>query len=354
MKKILLLSFFIGFLILLINPLPDITYAKSNTQDIISLKKLATRGDIDAQIELGEAYYYGEGVLKDPSMTKFWIKKAYENGSEKAKKIWENLELWKTPDNPDNNTGIEKPAVKKRKPVWTEPITGMKFIWIPSGCFSMGCKKKDKKCRKNEIPSHKVCLTGFWIGQYEVTQNEYERITGTNPSRFYDSNHPVENVSWEDAMKFIAQLNTKTSTLRYEFSLPSEAQWEYACRNLGKNNTFPWDENLTKNMANCGNCLTEHYNGATAPVGSFSPNKIKLFDMGGNVAEWCLDIYDKNAYSDHANLNPVNKKGGSSHTIRGGSFADNIDNLKCAFRKSAVKFMKTDYIGFRLVRKEIQ
>ncbi|MCK5311217.1 MAG: SUMF1/EgtB/PvdO family nonheme iron enzyme [Desulfobacteraceae bacterium] len=343
MKRILILV----FLILLVNPLAVPICTGSDYPDVLTLKKQAARGNVDAQLELGEAYYYGEGVLKDPSTAKFWIQKAYENGSAEAQEVWENLELWKIPDNPNNNPGNRKPFRKKRKPVWTEPVTGMKFIWIPSGCFSMGCKKK-------EAPSHKVCLTGFWIGQYEITQNEYEKIMGTNPSRFYNSNHPVENVSWEDTMRFISRLNTKTTTHRYEFSLPSEAQWEYACRNLGKKNAFPWDENLTGNMANCGNCLTDQYNGSTAPVGSFPSNKIKLFDMGGNVAEWCLDVYDKNAYSGHANLNPVNKKGGSSHTIRGGSFADNIENLRCAYRKGAVKFMKTDYIGFRIVRKESQ
>ena len=345
MKKIFILC----FLLLLANPLNSILYAANTQQDIITLKKQAARGNVDAQLELGEAYYYGEGVLKDPLKAKFWIKKAYENGSAQAHEIWQNLELWKIPD----SSGVANPIVKKRKPPWTDPVTDMKFIWVPSGCFSMGCQKK---CRKNETPSHKVCLTGFFIGRYEVTQAEYQTIMNTNPSRFYNINHPVENISWDDAMEFISKLNKRSQTKRisrYEFSLPTEAQWEYASRSLGKNDIYPWGHDSTKNVANCGNCITDEYNGTTAPVGNFQPNKIGLYDMGGNVAEWCLDVYDKNAYLHHDNLNPVNKKTGSSHTVRGGSFADNRSNLRCTARKGVIKFMKNDYIGFRLVRKEI-
>jgi formylglycine-generating enzyme required for sulfatase activity len=355
MKKI----FIICFLVLLAHSLTCTVYAKSNSQNIISLKKQAARGNVDAQLELGEAYYYGEGVLKDPAKAKYWIKKAYENGSTEAHKIWENLELWKIPDSPDTANNIQNSynsPLKKRKPPWTEPATGMKFVWIPSGCYSMGCQDNNEKCKKNETPAHKVCITGFWIGRYEVTQAEYQTVMYKNPSRFYNKNHPVENVSWEDAMEFVSLLNQKTSTkknFRYEFSLPTEAQWEYACRSLGKNNIFPWNADLTKNTANCGDCITDQTRSSTAPVGSFQANKIGLYDMGGNVAEWCLDVYDKKTYLDHANLNPVSKKSGTSHTIRGGSFVDNRSHLRCTARKGVIKFMKSYYIGFRLVRKEI-
>ncbi len=346
MKKIFILC----FVILLINPLASSLYAANSKQNINILKKQAARGNVEAQIELGEAYYYGKGVLKDPSVAKFWIKKAYENGSKKAHKIWNNLELWKYPDTSKSS----KPRTKKRKPKYKEPITGMKFIWIPPGCFSMGCQKKSGKCKKNETPAHKVCLTGFYMGQYEVTQAQYQTIMNTNPSRSYNKNHPVENVSWEDAMRFAAKLNKKTNSAKYEFTLPTEAQWEYACRNLGKNNIYPFNPNTKQVVANCGNCNISMYNGTTTPVGSFNPNSIGLFDMAGNVAEWCLDTYDKKAYQNHDNLNPINNTKGSSHVVRGGSYTDNLSNLRCTARKGVIKFMKADSIGFRIVRKEIK
>jgi formylglycine-generating enzyme required for sulfatase activity len=345
MKKILILC----FVILLITPLTSFLYAANTRQDISALKKQAARGNIEAQIELGEAYYYGDGVLKDPSLAKFWIKKAYENGSQQAHQIWQNLELWKIPDSSETS----KPIIKKRKLIYTERVTGMKFVWIPPGCFTMGCPKKSAKCKKNETPPHKICLTGFYIGRYEVTQAQYQTIMKTNPSRFYNDNNPVENVSWDDATKFTARLNKKSNINKYEFSLPTEAQWEYACQSLGKNKTHPWNADSKKNMANCGNCLTDQFTASTVPVGSFKPNSIGLFDMAGNVSEWCLDVYDKKAYRNHGNLNPVNNTKGSKYVIRGGSFADNLSNLRCTGRKGVIKFMKTDYTGFRLVRKEI-
>ena len=339
MKKIIILS----ILILLICPFDNVASAES--KKVIALKKQASEGNVGAQIKLGQAYYFGEGVLKDPLAAKFWIRKAYQNGSLKAEKIWENLELWKIQNRPGKN----KHKLKKKKSPWTEPLTGMQFIWAPSGCFSMGCSKK---CKKDTTPLHKACLSGFWIGQYEVTQAQYQSIMDTNPSRFFNRDNPVENTSWDDAMEFISILNKNNRNSQYRFSLPTEAQWEYACRNLGKNAVFPWQPGEKIDMANCGNCNTDNYNGSTKIVGSFQPNRIGLFDMGGNVAEWCADTYDKNAYSKHRGFNPLIHKKGSSRVVRGGSFADNTSKLKCTARNSVIKFMKSDYIGFRLVRKD--
>ncbi len=350
MKK----SFLLCSLILLTALWACTIYATSNLSDIVQLKKQAARGNIAAQIELGEAYYYGEGVLKDPSKAKYWIKKAYENGSSKARDIWENLELWKIPDSSGVAVDIENPdslILKKAPPPWEDPVTGMKFVWIPSGCFTMGCKEGDRQCRSNEKPSHKVCLTGFWIGQYEVTQKEFQKIMSMNPSQFYSENNPVENVSFNDASEFTSQM-TRQNSNKYIFSLPTEAQWEYACRSLDKNSVYPWEAESAKGFANCGSCLSTQYSAVTAPVGSFRPNSLGLYDMGGNVSEWCLDTYDQDAYFNHANLDPVNIKNKSIHTVRGGSFADSLSNLRCTARKGILDLLKTSYTGFRVVKKE--
>jgi len=343
----------ISVFILLVLSIIHTMYAFADA-DIAILKKQAARGSADAQLELGEAYYYGEGVLKDPFLAKYWIKKAHENGSARARDVWENLELWRIPDRPEittNNQIHREKSWDRTRPPWREPITGMEFIWIPPGCFNMGCLPNDQECRTDEKPFHRVCLTGFWLGRYEVTQQEYQTIMYTNPARFSYKDHPVENISWDNAIKFTRELNRREKNM-YEFTLPTEAQWEYACRSLGKNSVFPWAAGVSSEPANCGDCRVRLFNGTTAPVGTFKANSIGLFDMGGNVAEWCLDIYDKNSYQSHDRLDPVYQKPGSAHIVRGGSFVDNQVNLRCTRRKAMIGSMETYYTGFRLVRKE--
>jgi len=318
-----------------------------NLPDLPSMLEQARNGDIEAMCDIGEAYFHGKDTLKDPFKAKCWIKKAYDNGSRRAEKLWNEFELWKYSGKCEDSFDDEVLPKYGKGDVYQEPVTGIKFVFIPKNCFIMGCHPSAEKCEKDEKPSHTVCIDGFWMGQFEVTQKQWNRIMHSNPSRFSrDPGQPVENVSFDDIQKFIRILNTATFE---KFSLPTEAQWEYACRNGGETVNFSWGNESFRPDENCGTCNSGDFHGETAPVGSFPPNDIGLYDMAGNVKEWCRDIYHKGAYSLHAKKNPLYKETGSSRVVRGGSFSDNTVKLRCTNRDKSIPAMRSDNIGFRLV-----
>ena len=340
MKKIQVLMLMAVWLV-------SISYAKDQP-DLDTLLKQARSGDVEAMCDLGVVYYSGRVTLKDPFKAKCWIKKAYDMGSRRAERIWQDLSLWQYSGKCEASFDDDPRPVYQTGMVYQEPVTGMEFVFVGRGCFPMGCFSEKEKCRKNETPVHKVCMDGFWMGKYEVSQAQWHHVMGENPSRFNaDDRHPVENVSFYDIQKFIRALNVKTSRI---FDLPTEAQWEYACRNAGDNDAFSRDDATAKHRdANCGTCNSDDFHGVTAPVGSFPPNDLGLYDMAGNIKEWCRDIYDKKAYETHAKHNPVFKGKGSSRVVRGGSFADNISNTRCTARDKSIPAMQSDHMGFRLV-----
>ncbi len=321
----------------------------ANSSDLSSLIAKSRQGNKMAMCDLALAYYHGRGVLKDPFKAKCWTKKAYDQGSKRAGKIWEDLSLWQYSGNCNLSFDDEKTIPSQSGEEYQEPVTGMGFVRVAGGCFSMGCHRNAGRCGKDETPEHRVCLEGFWMGIFEVTQGQWEAIMGTNPSRFnLGADYPVEGVSFEEVRKFIRALKVKTGM---KFSLPTEAQWEYACRDQGRKKPYPWGKSSYLPETNCGTCSAGEFRGQTAAVGSFPANDIGLHDMGGNVKEWCRDVYDKNAYKTHIQENPLHRGKGSSRVVRGGSFADNTSGLRCSGRDSAVNTMKSEYIGFRLVLK---
>ncbi len=316
-------------------------------RNLESMLVKARKGDVDAMCDLGRSYFFGEETLKDPFKAKCWIKKAYDKGSKQAEKLWGDLELWRYSGKCEDVFDDVKFLKHTRGDVYTEPFSGISFIFIPWGCYWMGCHPQAKKCEKDEYPSHRVCMDGFWIGQYEITQEQWKRVMKTNPSRFSDNpDRPVENVSFDEVQDFILALNKKT---KQKVSLPTEAQWEYACRSAGTTANYPFDEESVSPYENCGSCNSGVFQGETAPVGSFSPNDIGLYDMAGNVKEWCLDVYGKNAYSEHEAGNPVYKGKGVAKAVRGGSFSDNISKLRCTNRDKSIPGIKADNLGFRLI-----
>ncbi len=332
------------FLVLLF--LFSISYAEES-KDLYSMLENARKGDVEAMCDLGIAYFNGYKTLKDPFKAKCWIKKAYDNGSVRAKKLWEDLELWKYSGKCESSFDDEHFPRFVRGDIYKDPVTKIKFVFIPKGCFIMGCYPLAQKCKKDEKPSHRVCLDGFWLGQYEVTQKQWHSIMGTNPSGFSgDLGHPIENVSFNDIEKFIQILNSKN---RHKFSLPTEAQWEYASRNGGKNISFPWGNETYRPLANCGTCNSGDFHGQTSPVGSFPPNELGIYDMAGNVKEWCQDVYKKKAYAQHAKNNPFYEGKGSARVVRGGAFTDNTLKLRNTARDKSIPDMQSNNLGFRLV-----
>ena len=266
-----------------------------------------------------------------------------------------------------SSIGSSSHAKEQSLKTWIEPITGQKFVWIPKGCFQMGQSKADadylikSKSRygkltwyENEKPQHEVCLDGFWMATTEVTQGQYKKIKGTNPSFFANGdNYPVDHVSWFDAKEFIKKLNTETGL---EFFLPSEAQWEYAARG-GTNTIWFWgnDPEIACKYANFKEweygCENEFKK--ASPVGTFKANPFGLYDMSGNMWEWCEDSYFAEGYSKHSKNNPCLTADAPKKVMRGGNYFLAPKALRSALRaRKSPDDYDTD-IGFRLCLKGI-
>ena len=229
---------------------------------------------------------------------------------------------------------------------WRDPVTGMEFVWVPGGCYQMGCGSWTDHCGSDEKPVHEVCVDGFWIGRYEVTQGQWKRIMGNYSSNFKKGdNYPVE-VSWNDAKKFIKRLNTKSNG-NYEFCLPTEAEWEYACRSGGKAEEYCGSSDIDS-LA----WYEDNSGGSTHPVGTKKPNGLGIYDMSGNVWEWCEDIYADDAYNKHSRNNPVYAGGGTNRVKRGGGRYYAPRSVRSADRSWGYPGSRYNYEGFRLVMKD--
>ncbi len=228
---------------------------------------------------------------------------------------------------------------------WTEPVTGMEFVWVPGGCYEMGCGSWTSDCDDEETPVHEVCVDGFWMGKYEVSQGQWREIMHGNPSRFKKGDdYPVEQVSWNDAQEFIQKLKGRSSA-GGSFRLPTEAEWEYACRSGGKREKFAGGSDADRvawYRSNSG--------GRTHEVGTQAPNGLGIYDMSGNVWEWCEDVYAKDAYSRHARNNPIVESGGSGRVARGGSWGHGPGYVRCANRSRGTPGRRSHVLGFRLAR----
>lgn len=215
----------------------------------------------------------------------------------------------------------------------------LEMVQIPEGTFTMGSPAGEAQRESNESPQHQVKVPGFFMGKYEVTQAQYQAIMGNNPSNFKGEKRPVEQVSWNKAVKFCQKLSQKTGKT---YRLPSEAEWEYACR-AGTKTTFYFGETITTELVNFGGKETK-------PVGSFPPNAFGLYDMHGNVYEWCQDYL-------HDNYNGAPTDGSAWLTagdntrrlLRGGSWLVNLGNCRCAIRLNRLPAFRNLTLGFRVV-----
>jgi formylglycine-generating enzyme required for sulfatase activity len=198
----------------------------------------------------------------------------------------------------------------------------LKLVLIPAGTFMMGSPENEKDRDNDEGPQHEVTISkAFYMGVTEVTQEQYEAVTGRNPSNFKGAKNPVEQVSWDDAVEFCRKLSTKTgNTVR----LPTEAQWEYACR-AGTKTPFNTGETISTDEANYDGNYTYgtgkkgEYREKTVAVGSFKPNAWGLYDMHGNVWEWCFDAYKR--YAEGRAADPkIDGDGKEFRVLRGGSW----------------------------------
>ncbi len=242
------------------------------------------------------------------------------------------------------------------------------LVWINPGTFTMGSPDTEPVHQSDESPQTQVTITyGFWMAKYEVTQGQYLALRGNNPSSFPgDLNRPVEKVSWYDANAYctiLTQQEQQAGRLRsgYVYRLPTEAEWEYACR-AGTNTAFAYGNALRSGMANfngpyeyppCGNnnfyCenLAGIYLERTTAVGSYLPNAWGLYDMHGNVWEWCHDYHSP--LPGGSVINPVGAATGLHRIIRGGSWHDYAAYCRSSERSSTSPENIYYNLGFRVV-----
>jgi formylglycine-generating enzyme required for sulfatase activity len=210
-----------------------------------------------------------------------------------------------------------------------DPATGMEFVFVKGGCYKMGNFGDDPNVK--DAPAHTVCVNDFYIGKYEVTQGQWKAIMGDNPSGFpKGDNFPVESVSWNEAQKFLSKLSDKGGKA-YRF--PTEAEWEYAARSGGKDERFAGfnDESQAHLYSNfCDkSCIQDRWRDDTsddghqniAPVGSFKPNGLGIYDMSGNLWEWSSDWMDKDYYASSPKDNPKGPDQGELKVLRGGCWS---------------------------------
>jgi len=239
--------------------------------------------------------------------------------------------------------------------------TGIEMALIPGGTFVMGNEKGDD----DEKPAHSVAVASFYMDRYEVTQKAYESLMGSNPSKFKDPQRPVERASWVAAIKYCNMRSMKEGLQPcYDiekvecnfaangYRLPTEAEWEYACR-AGTSGAYSFGENSADLGAHA---WTKSNSGQTThPVGQKKPNSWGLYDMYGNVAEWCNDRYGEKEYAVRAADNPHGPANGDERILRGGSWRGAEDRCRSSARASETPGLADvcfgyEAYGFRCVR----
>ncbi len=268
------------------------------------------------------------------------------------------------------------------------------MVLVEGDTFTMGCTSEQTNCYSDEKPTHQVTVDGFLMGKYEVTQELWQSVMGSNPSSFKGSNRPVENISWFYAVEFCNKLSEKEGLtpaykidktredpnntsksynlkwlVTYDFNangyrLPTESEWEYAARGGSKSKGYTYSGSNTigdvawydNNYGKKGKSLEEKlkwYNsrGKTNAVGTKSPNQLGIYDMSGNVWEWCWDWYGD--YSSSTQTDPTGPNSGSNRVLRGGSWSDDAKACRVAPRLNFLPGLMDNTFGFRLVRTKI-
>lgn len=260
-----------------------------------------------------------------------------------------------TPEQPSNkktdNSGFKTQGKKILSSTVTNQgdnkeftIGGVSFtmVYVQGGTFTMGAtSEQGSDVDDDEKPAHSVTLSNYYIGETEVTQELWKAVMGSNPSIFTgDSQRPVEKVSWDDCQTFINKLNSLTGQ---RFHLPTEAQWEYAARGGSKSRGYKYaGSNTLNNVA----WYAGNSGSSTHPVKTKFPNELGLYDMSGNVWEWCQDWFG--SYSGGAQTNPTGSLSGASRVPRGGSWIFNARSCRVSGRGYYTPSNRDNYLGLRL------
>ena len=214
------------------------------------------------------------------------------------------------------------------------------MVYVEGGTFTMGATAEQKKTTKSEKPTHSVTLSSFYIGKYEVTQSLWKAVMGSNPSHFEGDNLPVENVSWNDCQTFLRKLNAMTGK---NFRLPTEAEWEFSARggNLSRGYQYSGSKKIDDVAWYRNNSGSKTHN-----VGTKAPNELGIYDMSGNVWEWCQDWYGD--YHGYSQTNPTGPSSGANRVYRGGSWGSGAWLCRVAFRDNYTPGSRGNGLGLRL------
>ena len=238
----------------------------------------------------------------------------------------------------------------------TDSCPGIELVKIPSGCFQMGSSAKEKGRGKDEGPVHEVCLDEFWMARHELTVSQWSWVMENDcddcslPEA--EGLYPKENISWQETQQFIDKLNKLQKT--NNFRLPTEAEWEYAAR-AGSKTIFSYGNLITPETVNYdgnypyGKGKKGVYREHATMVGSFQANDFGLYDMHGNVWEYCGDWYAKDYYEQSPAKNPTGPESGKKKIVRGGSWDSDARNCRVAERTKFLPHKKRKAFGFRLV-----
>ena len=227
------------------------------------------------------------------------------------------------------------------------------LIAVKGGTFKMGATEEQTEyAESDEKPAHRVTLDTYFIGVYEVTQKLWKDVMKTNPSKHVGDNLPVENVSWNDCQEFIKKLNRRRSEINlgsysnWVFRLPTEAEWEYAARGGNQSNGYRYSG--SNRPADAG-WYSSNSDFETHEVGSKVKNELGLYDMSGNVWEWCQDTYSSTYYSNSPQRNPLCREQSDSRVSRGGGYSFAFKYLRISYRGRDDATGKYANTGFRLV-----
>ena len=227
----------------------------------------------------------------------------------------------------------------------TVTVNGVSFkmIQVKGGTFTMGAtEEQGSDTYSDELPTHRVMLSDYYIGQTEVTQALWKAVMGKNPSEFKGNNRPVENVSWDDCQTFIRKLNRLTGR---KFRLPTEAEWEYAARGGNKSRGYKYSgDNSLGTVA----WYAENSGDTTHEVKTKQPNELGIYDMSGNVVEWCNDWFDENYYAQSPASNPKGPSSGPYHLARGGGWGFEARSCRVVYRDGDKDDLRCSGFGLRL------
>lgn len=248
-------------------------------------------------------------------------------------------------------SGCSQPVNVITKTIMLPEEVPLELVWIPPGSFLMGSPEDEQARYDFESPQHEVTITeGFWMSKYEITQLQWLTIMGNNPSSFKGDNRPVEMVSWNDIRGtegYLEQLNEKHPG--YNFRLPSEAEWEYAYR-AGTTTRFYWGDDLNHTQIDDYAWYEENSGGETHEVGQKLPNAWGLYDMAGNVWEWCEDDWHWDYLDAPNDGSPwVRSPRGSPRLLRGGSWDSHPNLCRAADRRYYSQVSRYFIFGFRVV-----